>query len=326
MGSHSLSLPQGWPRSLWCFVAAIIVYLLQVIPVTGIFLMIIGASFWSIALVNFGFIGVGMEALFGRVRRLWLVLPILYFGGFYLIYAFEQVSVARLTAELTHVNANKSVPFNPSIQDLVIEKGTGDSFTIPYSLIRHFGVPKVFESQKVHFLGNAEACALVRRDGDYRIAGISSSWFYGDGDIGSLKRVRDYCLIAAPAQPDRPVVRVRSDQATERHFSLPVRINRFRIRDETSNKEVEIQSGSATPLKPFPMPQMGCYLNSSRASWDCIAGFMRDQPISISPDGQNSAGKIGVLAAALGLRQSDDLASIASGVELVRSLRDAAER
>lgn len=326
MGSHYFSMPQGWPRSLWFLVATIVLFLLQIIPITGIFLMFVGASFWSIALVNCGFVGVGVEALLGRVRRLWLVLPILYFGGFYLVYAIEQVSLARLTAELTDWNAKKSISFDSSMQDLVIEGGTGDSFTIPYSLIPHFGLPRAFEDQKVHFLGNAEACTLVRRDGDYRIAGISSSWFYGDGDIGTLKRVSDYCLISAPAQPDRPVVRVKNDQATERHFSLPVRINRYRIRDEALNKEVEVRAGRATPLKPFPMLQMGCYLNSGEGSWDCFAGFMRGRSVSISPDGQNSAGMAGVVAAALGLKQSDDLAAVAVGVEVVRSFKDAAER
>lgn len=99
----------GWPWSLWFFAATLAVYLLQRFPLTGVFLMVVGAAFWSIILVNLGVIGIGAEALTGRVSRLWLLVPLLYFGGYYWLYSRDQAALAGLRAEYERTNqANRS--------------------------------------------------------------------------------------------------------------------------------------------------------------------------------------------------------------------------
>ena len=55
-------LPAGWPWSLWFFAITLIVYLLQRFPLTGVFLMVVGAAFWSVVLINLGVVGIGFEA------------------------------------------------------------------------------------------------------------------------------------------------------------------------------------------------------------------------------------------------------------------------
>jgi hypothetical protein len=323
MGAFSLSLPRGWPRSLWFFVATAIVFLLQLFPYTGIFLMFAMAALWSVVLVNLGFIGVGLEALTGRVSRLWLVLPLLYFGGYYLVRASEQATLARMGAELTRENAGKAIPFDPSRRDLVIEKGKGDFHPAAFELVRRYGLTRAFEGPRVYLLGDSEACALVRSDNVYGSAGVYSSGFFGEA--GGRKMVKGHCSIYAPAQPDRPVVRVRSDQTFEKRAFLRVQSNRFRIRDEASGQEVEVRAASAAPLKPFPMPGAGCALNSGAASWDCFAGFMRGRSVPLVTDGRADGGFTGIVAAALGLERSDDHASVASGVDAIRAFGRAAD-
>lgn len=318
-------MPQGWPWSLWLFALTAIVFLLQRIPFTGIFLMFALAAFWSVILINAGFVGIGFEALTGRVSRLWLILPLAYFGGYYAIRATEQAKVVQMAAKLDRENAGKSIPFDPSRQDLVIEKGKGDFHPSAFELVRNYGLRRAFEGARVYFMGDREACALVRGDDVYRSAGLYAFGFHGEGKIGGRRLVEGYCSIYAPSTPDRPVVRVQSDQLTEKHGLLPARMSRFRIRDEAARRDVEVRAGTAAILKPFPMPVIGCFLNSGAPSWDCSAGFMRSRPVPIGAASEATGGIPKSLVTALGLRRSDDFAAVASGADVVRAFGQAAD-
>lgn len=314
-------LPAGWPWSLWFFAATIAVYLLQRFPITGIFLMIVGAAFWSVILINLGVIGIGLEALVGRVSRLWLIVPLAYFGGYYLLYAKDQAALAGLRAQYARDNAGQSLPFDPARQDLLIEKGKGDFHPGAFAFVQSFGLKRVFEDGRVHFMGNAEACALLRGNDIYRSAGVYSFGFFTEGKVGRRRMVAGHCSIYAPGQPDKPVLRIVSDDVASK-AGMAVRTQTLRLRDEASGRAIEVKTGTASPLKRFPMLAMGCALNSGAASWDCFIGFLRDGFTPLTPD---NPGSNAIVAKALGLKRSDDYAAIATGPEVLRAIGDAAD-
>lgn len=169
------TLPQGWPWSLWFLIATAILYLLQRFPYTGIFLMIVAAPFWSVILVNLGAVGIGLEALTGRVSRLWLILPLAYFGGYYLLAARERAAFVQLRAEVAKFNAGKAMPFDEDRQDLVIEKVKGDFHPSAAGLVQRYALRRAFEGNNVYLIGDAEACELVRKSDIYRSAGIHAT-------------------------------------------------------------------------------------------------------------------------------------------------------
>ena len=318
-------MPDGWPVSLWFFVATVIVYLLQRFPYTGIFLMILGAMLWSVVLINLGFIGVGLEAITGRCSRAWLILPLLYFGLYYLAYYRDQANLAALRKSFVEHNAGKSLPFDQERQDLLFERGKGDFHPSPFEFVRRFGVRRTFsEDGRVHFMGNSEACALLRGNDVFRSAGIYSSGFYTDEAVGRRKPT-GFCSIYAPGKPDKPVVRVRSDDRSETHSGLAVRKQEVRIRDEATHAEVDLWSGDVSALRAFPMPAMGCALNSGAARWDCFAGFMRKTESLLTP-GQKFSNTTAAIAQVLGLEGSEDYAAVASSPEWLREIGEEADR
>ncbi len=325
MATPHWSLPQGVPWSLWFFIATAVVYLLQRFPVPGVLLMVVGAAFWSVILVNLGFVGVGLEAVMGRVSRLWLVLPVLYFGGYYLARSMEQTALAQAVSALSRENVGTSLRFDPSERDLFLEKGTGDFHPAASELVRYFGLPRVFDKERMHLIGTPDACALVRNDKVFRSAGARAIGFSNPRGSANRKNGDHFCSIAASGRADRPVVRIISDERKEQRGYLPIRINQFRVRDEASGREIKVHAGSASPLRAFPMPVMGCALNSGAPSWDCFAGFMRRRPTPINADSEYSGGIPRVLATALGLTRSNDLALVASDVGFVEALARAAD-
>ena len=115
----------------------------------------------------------------------------------------------------------------------------------------------------------------------------------------------------------------KSEQSSQ--ATLPVTTQTFRLRDEASGREVVVRSAFAGPLKRFPMPVMGCALNSGAPSWQCFHGFMRDSVTPVAPPDQKYGGGTVVVAAALGLEKVQDWAALATGPERFRGLADAAD-
>ena len=319
------NLPAGWPWSLWFFIATLIVYLLQRFPLTGIFLMVVGAAFWSIILINLGVIGIGVEAVIGRVSRLWLIVPLAYFGGYYWFYSKDQAALAVLRAQYAQFNDGKALPFDPTAQDLLLDDDKG-SFLSTSSFVPYYGLGRAFSSNgRMALLGDSDACALLRGNDVYRSAGIHSSGLSSSEAAAKRPQNLGFCSITAPGEPDRPLVRVAGESAESIHARMPVTTQTFRIRDEATRKGIVVKSAFAAPLKRFPMPVMGCALNSGGGSWDCFHGFMRATVTPIAPAGQRFGGGTVIVAAALGLKKIQDFAAIVTGPEMFRAIGDAAD-
>lgn len=314
------SLPDGLPVSLWFFVITGIVFLLQLIPITGVFLMIFGAAFWSVVLINLGMAGLIVEGVTGRASPLWLIIPALYLGGYYWLYRSDQHSLRAVAGEFARYNQGKSLPFDPERRDLVVEGGVGAS-----EFTERFGLARAFSGQgQVYLVGTEESCALLRDNAVFRSAGIHSNWITREGPSRWKKLATGFCTIMMPGKPDKGIVRITEEAGTSRHRRLPVRIRTFTARDETAGTSAAVRSGSAEPLKRFPMPVMGCALNSGAASWDCFAGFMRDTvPLPLGMP--RFSGGAPIVAKLLGLAPSDDFAAVAIGPDRFQPMAERAD-
>jgi hypothetical protein len=112
-----------FPISLVGLVVTGGVFVLQAIPFTGIFLMFAFAMAWSIVLVNASMIGVAIEAVVGRVSRLWLLLPLIFYGGYWTAAALDHFALRDLASRTDSANAQVVTGFDPARQALVFAKG-----------------------------------------------------------------------------------------------------------------------------------------------------------------------------------------------------------
>lgn len=325
-------LPAGTPDSLWFLIAAVVVVILQAFPVTGIFLMFAMAFAWAGLLITAGMIGIGWEVLTGEAAAIWLALPVLYFGGYYLVFGWERLAVHRMAREIAAFNAGKRLRFDPDERDLVFVKGKGDLHLSPAALLETYDLPRIFEHGMVFFIGSAEARRLAngepaRSSGIYT-SGLSTSRKRGIGE--SLRRtpeVQDMVFIRAPAQPGRPMVEIISDRTKERRQLVPLQLMDFTVRDTVSGEAIQLRAAFAALLSPFPFVQIGYFLNSGAAKWQGFAGWWRSRPRPLNVSGQPEPAPDGhdIIAAALGLEASTDIAARAAGVETVAALTKASD-
>lgn len=299
------------PISLVFFLVTGIVMLLQLIPFIGIFLMLMLAMFWSVILINMGMVGIAIEAGIGRVSRAWLIVPLAYFGGYYLFAAADRAALAALSASYNASNAKVAIPFDPARHALVFGTGGGNdgdgggggwfvqNYALPVAYSANKNYPEGYRSSR---LMPKAVCGEVGGSQALRAAQVYTFGFHDGDAIGTRKMDARFCDLGMPERPTLPVVRVTRLEETRSEGALPLRRVTTTVTMPDGRAHV-LRGGTASPLKWFPMPAMGCGLNSGAPSWDCDAGFMRDSFTPIVEGNTRYSRDMLVLAEALGLKR-----------------------
>ncbi|MCJ2121793.1 hypothetical protein [Methylobacterium sp. J-077] len=318
------------PTSLLFFAATGAVVLAQLPVIPGAFLMMFAAPYWSVVLVNFGFLGLAVEAATGRVTRLWLIAPIAWFGG-YATWAYaDHATLSRLRAEIATANDAVRVPFDPARQALVFEDDAAvrwfvERFALPvaYGRDRRY----VGSSHRATRLAEREICDQFGHDTAKRDAGTDVFYSF------SGRTKSPYCTVALPEDPTLPAVTVRRREEQRVVDRMPVSETTTTITLPDGRSSV-LRGGTAAPLGWIPMPVMGCTLNSAGPRWVCFAQFERDDFTSLQERVPGQTANSSVLMRALGLAYAapddqrpsnpDDLrAAIAAATRRVTELETA---
>lgn len=295
-----------WPSSLWLFGVTAMVFLLQWFPPTGMILMFAMALFWSIFLINAAFIGIAIEALTGIVSRWWLILPLLWFGGYFSYAALEQYELAKLQDEIVAHNAQIQIPFDTSSQNLVVS----DKYSHDY-LVSNFNLPVLFASSQAHKgaqyssmrIFDQEVCLKLREVPQHARAGMHIKPVYNDADGPRWRQMdENHCIISMPESPALPAIRVILTEDGPRYHGR-IRTHMTVARIEMPDGHVHsLKGGTASVAKWLPMPVIGCGLNSGAPSWDCSAGFLRDNWVHLQAKQADYVSDHYTLVKALGLK------------------------
>lgn len=296
-------MSRALPLSLLFFLAAAAVFLVQLIPPIGVILMMMMAAAWSVLLINAGMIGIGIEALSGRVHRAWAILPLAFYTGYFGLAAYDHSTLAELGDAYDTANSKVQIPFDPEMQALAFEGDMSNSwFTQNYALNVTYSADENYkEGFRSTRLVDQSVCKTVRDDPALLAANINTSSFHDGDKSGSRDLEKRFCNLSMPEAPVRPHLRVRSDVRTDIEALLPVRIVTTRV-ETPDGEHFVLHGGSASPLRWFPMPVMGCGLNSAAASWDCSWGFLR-KPTPIVSGKTRYNRDFETLARVLGLRR-----------------------
>jgi hypothetical protein len=304
------ALLQKMPWSLSWFVLTGVVFLLQLFPFTGIFLMMVAAPFWSVATINIGFVSLAVEILTGRISFAWVAAPLIWFGGYASAAYVSHQRAADLDAQIRAGNARQQVAFVSDRQALVFSGRSSDLSSAPSHFVREYRVPVAYElttsrksrSYRATRVMADPVCETVKTDASYRAANIHVTWFHHGGGIRARRElVRGLCMISSPEEPNLPALLVEAKQERHAEALVPHTLTRMNI-TAADGQSVELVSGRAEVLSWLPKPYMGCFLNSGAARWQCDAGFWRTSV----PLGGDSAygGSLDVVARSLGLERA----------------------
>ncbi|WP_442188745.1 hypothetical protein [Rhizobium leguminosarum] len=294
-----------FPISLLGLVVTGGVFVLQAIPFTGIFLMFVFAMAWSIVLVNGSMIGVAIEAIGGRVSRLWLLLPLVFYGGYWTFATLDHLALRDLASRTEAANAQVVTGFDPARQALVFAKGGAwdgawltQNFTLPVAYSVNPNFPEGYLSNRMI---DSAVCAKVRETRALQSAFVNAFDFHDGEALGDRRTKNRFCNLSMPEKPELPIVTVSQEETKGFEKSLPVTWISMTI-TMPDGRRFQLLGGMAAPLGWIPMPIIGCGLNSGAPSWDCTAGFSRNGFTPIVSGNSRYKGDSIVLAQALGLK------------------------
>ncbi len=294
--------------SLMIFALTGLIYVAQIFPITGVWLMMVGGPYWSVVTINVAFILMAVESLFGACPKKYVIFPLIYFGGYFATAGASHYQYQSLQSKVVEHNASVKIPFDPKVHDLVIAPGMSVApFLTIYGLEEVYTLDPNDKSGKssVAFIGGRKVCHMPV-DFGLEGASVTSIRERKDAENNSLIErlgtvVKDICLIKMPKNPDGEVFTVKVRETDAGSLLLPMKKRDVEI-TSPEGKTYLIKGGSAAPFNELPAPYMGCATNLESGSWECFHGFLREGFQSLNKSGYGSLGDFAAIAKALGLR------------------------
>ncbi|PXA86062.1 hypothetical protein DMC47_35870 [Nostoc sp. 3335mG] len=297
--------------SLACFLVAGAVVLLQLFPLTGIVLAMLGGPFWSALLINLGFILLAAEALTEDAPRFLLIAPALWFGGYGIATIDSHLQAYSFYRGIVANNAPKLVGWDQRSMDLIITRGPDDSFIgsnlTPDALVNDYSIDRVYENRGTAPQGGMWLTELVQENCPRKGVGVE------DGVVFETpynrKRHPDQrtgpaaglCLKTRQSSSWLPSIDIEPGRIEERRQGL-IETSRQPITISRSGSTIAtVETGWARPLSWLPLPMIGCGLNDGQAKWECFAAFSRE---GISRKTGDTSSPVAVVAHALGLKRA----------------------
>lgn len=234
------------------------------------------AIFWPGLLVNIGFLLMARDAWVRPKLRWLLIFPALWFGGYLCIATASQLQARKFHADIKASNRGKEIAFRQEMHDVLVDRdptARSHDSALAEELVLSYGLRRAYEKtssqEKSFYRGyilSGRPCPPQRgrrlRDGGY-----------GTGRPQVI--AQDMCLILTDTRPDLPIVKVRIEPPTQQVGWAHTSTQTIKI-TSTDGDVTVVRAGRAVPYGWLPMFIAGCGLNSSRATWDCSAYFLRE--------------------------------------------------
>lgn len=308
---------------LFAFTAAI--FLLQVLPYPGLFLMMLMAPFWSIITINAGFASLAFEAYFGIVSRKWMLAPVAWFGGYFAIALLNHLTFYQLSNEMVQFNAGKLLPFSASTTALVVDKESAHFTYAGGAFVNFYDLPVVYETAKkgTHLAYRAKStdkiCDRKRTDIEFKEFGFRSLEY--DNDRNYLMYL---CSVKYNEDPKFPAVTASATTEDHENWWLPYTVDIIIVR-AASGEAIELKSGYASIMSWWPQPVLGCFLIDNPSSWSCTFQFWKGKVQGLGAEGDEGEASIHIIAKALNLKPFDAIKrrnSNQAGLEYQKAIAD----
>lgn len=254
----------------------ILLVILQIIPITGVFLMMTAAMLWVGFIPHIIAVALYVDLYRNKAKAIFFLIPIIPYLFYYSFMFYENEKIKTLQADLRSQNPATIIQYNPDIHSLV---DLGDAslrwivqrYKIPVTYIKN----KNFESYTSYRLLTKDLC--IRSKEIHESVYTSSITQYKNN---KKYEFRNICNIRLSEEPTKQLLKVqrtthkKDKNLKEIHFNFLL-----------NNKELgTFKSMSYKALPVFPHIVIGCGLVSSVPAWECVAQIKREsKPIDTFP-------------------------------------------
>ncbi|GLH78551.1 hypothetical protein SSBR45G_34600 [Bradyrhizobium sp. SSBR45G] len=269
--------------SFWALIAFAALGLLQLFPLTGIMLMLLGGALWCGLAVHAFLIGLGVEAALGRVPRILLVVPLAAYAAYYMTYLQETRDIRDKAEQIRASNPSRALPFDPARYSLVLPTNSAQTIAGRYDVPVTYDANPNFQPEGFlsHRLLARQQCsdasaaqARLRAQGSRAAFGLVLPLRVDDNALVATF-IKNVCLLNFPEKPPlQPIVVTRrgDDTVWRRDRGILEQTTEFSLDGKVF---ATYRTASVWRLSPVPLLLIGCALNSGAPSWDCFANFNR---------------------------------------------------
>jgi hypothetical protein len=242
------------PVSALLLIATVATYLLLLIPMVGGMILVLGGPLWSVATVNLAMIFMAWEAWTGRIKPVWVVVPVIYFGGYYAVWATEYWQAREAARQVIAQNASVRIPYVAGQTSLVWLGRSGSGAATSF-LRQNYAIDQVFAS-------NSRAGSQMHL---WRVIGseFCRSRRENTTTLYPLPPAREArCAVATPQEPGHDRLAVSRASRHERSQFLDVEHVLVTVRDMQA-RTYEVRGAAIWTRPYFPMPLLTVF-DSSR--------------------------------------------------------------
>lgn len=278
--------------------------------------MLVGASFWSVVTLNLAFLLIIMDCWTKRLQWWFVIVPLIWFGGYCIAAAISHQQSHAFAEMVFADNTTQKTEFLPGEEDLLIES-SARYVVSDERLIGDYDLPVVFQpisgqcgpyaSIRIQSSGCEDLRVKAKqiRETGSKCPPVPLGVWENSAETKSVSMLKNLCRVSRSEPPVLPLVRIQAEAEQPIEGGLlsgKTRIVRI-VRDD--KESIVLKTGFVRPLPWFPTPVLGCSLNSSRPSWECVAFFDRPDFITLGVQSDTTNYyATDTVAAALGLRKA----------------------
>lgn len=289
------------PFSPLLILLSFVIYGIQFHPLMAIIGIAFLLPLWSIVLINGAMIGIVIETFARPLYRVWLIVPILWFGGAVKLALDDRATLDQLRTIIAEHNQSLRIPFDADRQALVL---VGPMEPVG---IEHFDIPVLYSRSRerggflyrAERLASREACEAIAADPTFRAAGVEVGWIDENPDRDEISRwTDDFCTVSLPEEPQIPLVTLERSVEETSMGRLKVSAEDMTISMPDGSRYL-FRGGEASPLWWVPLPVMGCLPTYS--GLDCSISLMRGSDVPLVGDEEDNRADLKEFGRSLGL-------------------------
>lgn len=277
--------------------AAVAAYVIQLWPIPGVFVMMLGAVLWPGALIHITMVLIVVDVWRRHTHPMLLALPVALYSAGVGAALLSRYDAWRLEQHVNAMSEGVAIGFDPETQVVVFARNEpGNLGNLHEHLLAAYKLDVVYaprwegggEIRSTRVLPRAQCPEGPDANGLHRR-------FFRVGVIF----ITNACMVSAVARIDRLPVVISSAESEERWGFFDATITRTEIRNGLTRR---IVATAQTQVYPFiPTIFAGCALNSSSASWACTHGLWSDPRDVGGRSGPGDTRRINAIADVLGL-------------------------
>lgn len=272
----------GRPYSLSILMFTVAVFVLQLIPIVGVIFVMMGSMFWGVFTINLAVLVVVLDCRIGRLPKLFYLLPLIWFGGYYYAATLGHQQATELVERTLAFNQHKNISYQKGKDDLVIHSKATYQVRAQ-QLVEDYDTSAVFTARGDR-CGRYDATRLIPASCPPYSEVFKTS---AAGCLSQSLRVMDKSKKYAPILEGVCRIANQSDPTGNLiHIDATNPIITDTLLLETENQDVKIwkdvegsiglKIGKVRSLAWFPMPMAFCFFDK------CLLGFHKPNIIQLA--------------------------------------------